>query len=71
MDRATRDLPIIVCTAAAKQVTELSSHLNELGVYVVLKPFDIDHLLEIIGKVWGASGSHAVSLDAIGMDESD
>lgn len=69
MDRATREIPIIVCTAAAKQITELTSHLNELGVHAVLKPFDIDHLLDIIGKVWESGKSHAPSLDAVDTDD--
>jgi CheY-like chemotaxis protein len=52
MDRQTRDIPIIVCTAAVRQVEELRPHLDEMGVAVVLKPFDIDHLLEVIGRTW-------------------
>ena len=48
MDRATRRLPIIVCTAAAHLVQELQSHLDDMGVAVVLKPFDIDHLLAVV-----------------------
>jgi CheY-like chemotaxis protein len=45
MDRDTRNIPVIVCTAAAKLVEELQVHLDTMGVVVVLKPFDIDHLL--------------------------
>lgn len=52
MDRATRDIPIIICTGAVKQVTELSAHLESMGVKVVLKPFDIDHLLGVVSSVW-------------------
>src|SRR4051794_22866616 len=44
MDRQTRDIPVIVCTAAAKMVEELQVHLDDMRVAVVLKPFDIDHL---------------------------
>ena len=69
MDRATRDISVVICTAAAHQVTELSSHLNELGVHVVLKPFDIDHLLEIVTKVWQAEASHAPGLDTLETEE--
>jgi CheY-like chemotaxis protein len=50
MDRETRDLPVIVCTAAAKLVEELQTHLDTMEVGVVLKPFDIDHLLEVIER---------------------
>jgi CheY-like chemotaxis protein len=52
MDRETRDIPVIVCTAAAKLVEELQMHLAQMGVGVVLKPFDIDHLLAEVRKVW-------------------
>ena len=50
MDRETRGIPIIVCTGAVRQVEELRPHLDEMGVAVVLKPFNIDHLLAVIGK---------------------
>ncbi len=52
MDRETRDIPVIICTAAVRQVEELQPHLDEMGVAVVLKPFDIDHLLAVIANVW-------------------
>lgn len=52
MDRDTRDIPVIVCTAAAKQVEELQTHLDTMTVGVVLKPFDIDDLLARIDQVW-------------------
>lgn len=55
MDRETRDIPVIVCTAAAKLVEELQVHLDTMGVVVVLKPFDIDHLLQEMEKIWGES----------------
>lgn len=55
MDRETKDIPVIVCTAAAKLVEELQVHLDAMGVVVVLKPFDIDHLLEELEKIYGSS----------------
>jgi CheY-like chemotaxis protein len=51
MDRNTREIPVIVCTGAARQVQEMESQLDKMGVAVVLKPFDIDHLLRVIDKV--------------------
>jgi CheY-like chemotaxis protein len=66
MDRATRDIPVVVCTAAVKQVTELSVHLDEMGVHVVIKPFDIDHLLEIVSRVWATDDSTTLGLDSLG-----
>ena len=57
MDPNTRDIPFIVCTAAAKLVEELQTHLDTMGVAVVLKPFDIDHLLAQINKTWASQYS--------------
>lgn len=51
MDRETRTVPIIVCTAAVRTVTELQSHLDAMGIKVILKPFDIDHLIELVKAV--------------------
>jgi CheY-like chemotaxis protein len=48
MDRTTRDTPVIVCTGAVRQVTELGGHLETMKVQVVLKPFDIDHLISVV-----------------------
>jgi len=52
MGRETRDIPVVVCTAAVKLVEDLQPHLDAMGVGVVLKPFDIDHLLAEIDKMW-------------------
>lgn len=69
MDRGTRQIPVIVCTAALKQVTELSHHLDAIGVHVVTKPFDIDHLISVIDKVWASQGSPTPGLDTITADD--
>ena len=50
MDRETRGIPVIACTAAAKLAEELHTHLDEMGVAVVLKPFDIDLVLAEIDR---------------------
>ena len=46
---ATAKIPILVCTAAAQLVDDLSEQLEQLSCRVVLKPFDIDVLLEAVG----------------------
>ncbi len=51
MDRETRAIPVIICTGAVHQVKDLQPHLEDMGVAVVLKPFDIDYLLGEIAKV--------------------
>lgn len=48
MDRRTVRIPIVLCTAAVREVDALQGHLERMDVAVVLKPFDIDHLLRVI-----------------------
>lgn len=69
MDRSVRDIPVVVCTGAVKQVTELSGHLESLGVHVVIKPFDIDHLIEVIDKAWISEESPTPGLDTLTREE--
>ena len=52
LDRETHAVPCLLCTAAVRQAKELEDHLNELGVMVLLKPFDIDVLIETLHQVW-------------------
>jgi DNA-binding response OmpR family regulator len=51
LDRETATIPVIICSAAAKQLREMASWLNEKGVGVVYKPFDIDDLLLAVHKM--------------------
>ena len=44
MSRETAAIPIIACTAAAKQVRESEAYLVDQGIEVVLKPFTIAQL---------------------------
>ena len=46
MDRRTAGIPVVVCTAALNLARELEGHLRIKNVGVVLKPFDIDDLVE-------------------------
>jgi CheY-like chemotaxis protein len=62
MDPQTRDIPVIVCTAAAKLVEELQPHLDDMMVAVVLKPFDIDHLFAQINKKWASQNTDPLPL---------
>ncbi len=48
MDPRTKDIPIILCTGAVRQVEPLDARLAEMGVRVVLKPFDLDELLAAV-----------------------
>jgi CheY-like chemotaxis protein len=57
MDRTTEALPVVICTAAVRQAQEQEAHLRTLGVEVVLKPFDIDHVLDALRRALDAAGN--------------
>lgn len=48
MTRATATIPVIICTAATREVREIEGYLQSHGVRLVPKPFDIDALLEAV-----------------------
>ncbi len=56
MDRETAAIPIVLCTGAAREVEALSGHLEDMGVRVVLKPFNIDQLAAVIAESLAATG---------------
>lgn len=52
LDQATASIPVIVCTAAERSVKEQEGFLLSKGVLVVLKPFDIEDLVEAVRKAF-------------------
>lgn len=46
LDPQTRHIPVIVCSAAIADLQQHERLLNELGVDVLPKPFDLETLLE-------------------------
>ena len=54
MDPATARIPIILCTGAVHEVKALEEHLLSMDVTVVLKPFNIDQLVDAIRERLGA-----------------
>lgn len=53
MDPRTRHIPLILCTGAVREAREMQEHLNEMGIQVVFKPFDIDHLIRVVHDAVG------------------
>jgi DNA-binding response OmpR family regulator len=45
LTRATATLPVLICTAAVRLVRDAQDYLTNMGIGVVLKPFDIDPFL--------------------------
>lgn len=50
MGRDTASIAVIICTAALKEVREQEGYLKSKGVGVLLKPFDIDELINIVKR---------------------
>ena len=63
MRRATADIPVIVCTAATRDVREIEGYLQAKGIGLVPKPFNIDDLLAAVK--W-AIESHSHIVDSSG-----
>ncbi|HKS68829.1 MAG TPA: response regulator [Ktedonobacterales bacterium] len=59
MTRATATIPVIVCTAATKEVREIQGYLQAKGVSLVPKPFDIDDLLAAVKRAFDLYGHDA------------
>ena len=52
MDRATAQIPAVVCSAALEAIRQMEGHLLGKGTGLVLKPFDADELLAEIDHAW-------------------
>lgn len=48
MDRSLEAVPVVVCTAALRMVSDLQGYLTEQGVVVIVKPFNVDQLEEAV-----------------------
>jgi CheY-like chemotaxis protein len=51
-DTELSELPVVVCTGAVQQVRDGREELERLGAEVVLKPFNIEHLLVAVRRFW-------------------
>jgi len=50
-DSSTAGLPIIVCSVAPELLRQHTTRLRDLGCEVLVKPFDLDTLLERIAEL--------------------
>lgn len=64
MTRATAMIPVIVCTAATREVREIEGYLQVKGVSLVPKPFDIDDLLAAIKRAFELHSHEADIVEA-------
>ena len=61
MHRATAGIPVILCTAATREVREIDGYLVAHDIQVVAKPFDIDDLLAAVRQAL-ANVDHSAKL---------
>ncbi|HEU5327850.1 MAG TPA: response regulator [Thermomicrobiales bacterium] len=59
-DDHTRDIPIIVCSAAADRARQYRGQLHDAAVRVLEKPFDLEHLLAVVIELVGPPGASQV-----------
>ena len=48
LNRNTRHIPIIVCSAATSQLREMQSYLHSKNIATLFKPFDLDELINTV-----------------------
>jgi CheY-like chemotaxis protein len=51
LHRPTKDIPIVLCTAALSDVKEQESILIQKGIPILYKPFDVDELLHVVDQI--------------------
>ncbi len=61
-------IPLLLCTAAVQTVKPMEEHLASVGVGVVLKPFDLNHLLWAINQALSVREA-ALNLSADGSSD--
>ncbi len=60
----TAATPIVLCTGAIRQAEALAEHLREMRIDVVLKPFDIERLLNVIAAALARDKSAQIGRNA-------
>lgn len=66
MHRSTATIPVIICTAATRDVRDIEGYLRAHQVGVVGKPFDIDDFLGAVAQ--GLSKAMQNGLDGVAKD---
>ncbi|HZS75237.1 MAG TPA: response regulator [Ktedonobacteraceae bacterium] len=51
----TRHIPVMVCTAATREMREQQETLQQKGIPLLYKPFELDELLALIEQMLAAS----------------
>lgn len=59
LDRELRHVPVIVCSAAIVELREHKSWLEEHGILILPKPFDVEHLFQKVEHALASSPREA------------
>lgn len=51
----TQTIPIIVSTAAVREILQYEESFQQAGIPIIYKPFDIDELLRVVKQQLGSS----------------
>jgi len=60
MRRSTARIPVVICTAAVREVREIEGYLQAQDISLVAKPFDIDQLLNVVKLALENTAHHAI-----------
>lgn len=52
-DLRTEQIPVVLCTGAVRHVEAIKPELDAMGVAIVFKPFDIEHLVRVVRERLG------------------
>jgi len=52
MSRDIASLPIVFCSTDLRRVQELEGHLAAMNIVSVIKPFDVDTLINAVNEAW-------------------
>lgn len=63
MNPETEGIPIILCTGAVREVAALQDHLDSMGIRVILKPFNIDQLVDVIAEVLATAAANPARVE--------
>ena len=67
-DEDTATIPIVVCSGAVHVVHRVADQLRDLGIPVVLKPFDVDELLRAVAGALACAGRAIAVGMPVGID---
>ena len=61
MRRSTASIPVVICTAAIREVREIEGYLQAQNIALVAKPFDIDQLLNVVKMALENTAHNSIS----------